>query len=1036
MPDSSEFVENSGPLHGWLNEAALMTPFDLDDPAYAQEMVISIGGNFESKKWKAETLPVWRFVDLLSRHPENPKKDGLAFVLAEIAGPLRRKIAVKACYGVALDIDVGTPGAVIDDALARVGCLAIRYTSHSNGKTKNEFRKDRLVKFADEIGGDLGDPETIFRFLREKEQWDEALVQSAEYVGDEHRPEGLMAQINHAPMPKNRVVVPFAEPLVITEVAKTQDEGMRLWNQVPKALARALGDLPLDKAALDPSRLFYFPRHANGRPHETTIFGGPLLDWRTLDLDGAPVDAWEAALARETGGRGARARSTTDDGRAFARWSIKAAEGFQIADVIRDHAEDRIRTPGSTKIDVECPFDEEHSNAGDPEDRGCFAVNAGDGPSPVFTIKCAHDSCQERTNLDMLGKMIRDGWFSEEVLEDPDYNALDPDPAENQAPPKLAGADVLAMIDALDKDSAPDAINAVIGDMSKLTDRIELGIAKKRLKRVTGMNMADIDPALAQAKRQHAGAARHDFATDDEGYLLFEYQAEFDDPDAVKALRAVTLRLNQGDGGEPLPLITYGVEGVTKMDRGDAGEVIFSALDYAQFHAASNMRMAMVKLSDDGIPGPRKHVPVTVAKTFYNTAHHDLPATPEIVRVPIFTADGRLLRTEGWHLADGLNVYMETGGLVVGEVRERPTGEEVAAALKLLREDLLGEFPFLDFDADGEERPEPSEAMCLAMLITPFARRMIDGQTPVFWVTKPVPGTGGTVLGEVPGRLFEGRDPPRMSYTPGNDEENRKELVTACRESRSVLFFDDVKVFNARPYIQAITSPTVGGRLLGKSESVQRPNNFLWCGTGNNTYFGEEMERRVVPIRLNAKTADIQTRTFKRKNFRGWVLEERGELIRAILTLIQHWIAQKSPPFEERSLTSFEAWARVVGGVLAAAGVTDFLNARRTTAADPAYAANRQFVTKWRNAHRDPIEVGELAKWGIAGEYDVVEGRDELEKRRRLISRLNDLNGQTFNLGDEKLPDLVTVKQTAASGELHYELVAMDPAPAQAPADD
>lgn len=1032
MPDSAGPVENSGPPYGWLNDAALMTPFDLADPAYAQEMVISIGAGRDAKKWPGRRMTVATLLDQLTVHREHPRKDGLAFVLAEIVGPERRKVAVKACYGVGLDIDVGVPGERIDAALAKLDRLAIRYTTHSHGKEQTGFKKDRLVKYADKLGAEL-DEATIARFLREEEHWDEAIIASAEYVGDEHQPEGLMAQIAHAAMPKHRVVMPFAEPFAITEVAKTQDEGMRLWNQVPKALARALGNLPLDKAALDPSRLFYFPRHAKGRPHETTIFGGPLLDWRTLDLSGDP-ESFDAALEREVGGR--RNRSTTEAGRALAPWSRTNAERFQIADVIRDHAEDRIRTTGSTKIDVECPFDEEHGNPGDPEDKGCFAVNAGDGPSPIFTIKCQHDSCASRTNLDMLGKMLADGWFGEEVLNDPAYNPETGEP-ENQAPPKLAAADVLAMIDALDKDSAPDAINAVIGEMSKLTDRIEIGSAKKRLKRATGMNMADIDPALAQAKRQRAGAGdvRRDFPTDDEGYLLFEYQGECDEPDAVKALRAVTLRLNRGDDGEPLPLITYGVEGVTKMDRGDAGEVIFSALDYSQFHAASNMRMAMVKLSDDGIPGPRKHVPTTVAKTFYNTAHHDLPATPEIVRVPIFTAGGRLLRTDGWHVADGLNVYMETGGLSVGEVPEHPTPEEVTAALALLREDLLGEFPFLDFDTAGAERREPSEAMCLAMLITPFARRMIDGQTPVFWVTKPVPGTGGTVLGEVPGRLFEGRDPLRMGYTPGNDEENRKELVTACRESRSVLFFDDVKVFNARPYIQAITSPTVGGRLLGKSESVQRPNNFLWCGTGNNTYFGEEMERRVVPIRLNAKTADIQSRTFARKNFRAWVLEERGELIRAILTLVQHWISQESPPFEERSLTSFEAWARVVGGVLAAAGVTDFLNARRTTAADPAYAANRQFVTAWRKAHSQPVEVRTLATWGVDGEYDIVEGRDELEKRRRLISRLNDLNGQTFNLGSETTPQLVTVKQTATSGELLYELVPMVASPAQAPAD-
>jgi hypothetical protein len=53
-------------------------------------------------------MPIGQLVALLCRHPESPKKDGPAFVLADIVGSHRRKVAVKACYGVGLDIDVGT----------------------------------------------------------------------------------------------------------------------------------------------------------------------------------------------------------------------------------------------------------------------------------------------------------------------------------------------------------------------------------------------------------------------------------------------------------------------------------------------------------------------------------------------------------------------------------------------------------------------------------------------------------------------------------------------------------------------------------------------------------------------------------------------------------------------------------------------------------------------------------------------------------------------------------------------------------------
>jgi hypothetical protein len=32
---------------------------------------------------------------------------------------------------------------VIDAELAKLGCLAVRYTTHSHGKGKTKFRKDR-----------------------------------------------------------------------------------------------------------------------------------------------------------------------------------------------------------------------------------------------------------------------------------------------------------------------------------------------------------------------------------------------------------------------------------------------------------------------------------------------------------------------------------------------------------------------------------------------------------------------------------------------------------------------------------------------------------------------------------------------------------------------------------------------------------------------------------------------------------------------------------------------------------------------------
>ncbi len=471
-----------------LNDAALLTSFSLDDPRYAQEMIISTGGNRESKNWIKKPMPVAQFVALLSSHREDNKKDGLAFVLADILGAERKKAAVAACYGVGLDIDVGVPGAVIDEALVKLGCLAVRYTTHSHGKASTKLLKDRITRWAAKNGlGDV-DQDVIVRFLREESRWDESIIASVEYAGDVQEPEGFMVDVNHTPMPKHRVVLPLATPFEPTKVAKTHDEGMKMWGQVCYALARLLGDLPLDRSAVDPSRLFYFPRHAPKRPHETTIVGGDLLDWKALDLDGAGPTAepgsFEALLEAEvktTEKAKPQSKSTTAAGKRLGRWSIKAAGGFQIVDVIKDHCDDRIRTNGAHKIDIECPFDEEHSDPGNPEDKGCFAVNAGDGSSDIFTIKCQHDSCSGRTNLDHLGKMIADGWFTREDIDEDAYNTLDETVPVNAA--TKAGAvvvkGVLSGIEAFDPKrclfDGPNAEDEAIEALGKVASVVSLG---------------------------------------------------------------------------------------------------------------------------------------------------------------------------------------------------------------------------------------------------------------------------------------------------------------------------------------------------------------------------------------------------------------------------------------------------------------------------------------------------------------------------------------------------------------------------------
>jgi hypothetical protein len=66
-------------------------------------------------------------------------------------------------------------------------------------------------------------------------------------------------------------------------------------------------------------------------------------------------------------------------------------------------------------------------------------------------------------------------------------------------------------------------------------------------------------------------------------------------------------------------------------------------------------------------------------------------------------------------------------------------------------------------------------------------------------------------------------------------------------------------------------------------------------------------------------------RKFKHPQLERWVADYRGELIAALLTLVRAWYAQGKPLADTPVLGGFEDWCKIVGGVLANAGIKGFL---------------------------------------------------------------------------------------------------------------
>ena len=123
-----------------------------------------------------------------------------------------------------------------------------------------------------------------------------------------HAKDGIVYRAAHDPAPRFRIVFYLAQPYVFLKDGTTQAERIEEWKLRLYALAERVG-VEMDESCVDPSRLFYFPTHAPGRPFESYFIVGENL----LDIEALPIT--ETAIAKAKGGK-ASAKAGKEPGKA------------------------------------------------------------------------------------------------------------------------------------------------------------------------------------------------------------------------------------------------------------------------------------------------------------------------------------------------------------------------------------------------------------------------------------------------------------------------------------------------------------------------------------------------------------------------------------------------------------------------------------------------------------------------------------------------------------------------------------------------
>ena len=363
-----------------------------------------------------------------------------------------------------------------------------------------------------------------------------------------------------------------------------------------------------------------------------------------------------------------------------------------------------------------------------------------------------------------------------------------------------------------------------------------------------------------------------------------------------------------------------------------------------------------------------------------------LPELKRIVRTPVFTRRGAILSEPGFNKGDGI-LYVPTAGFELPPIPTRPSKNQVRAAVRLIRDELLVDFPFTGI---------AEIAHAIGLFLLPFLRAFIDGPTPLHGIGKPSPGTGADLLAY--SLLYPATGCALSAMTLGGSEiETRRTLTATLRNNPDVLLIDNIGHLDSAALAAALTADDHRDRVIGTSQTINVPVRCVWVSTGNNPTYSKEIARRTVPIRLDAKIEEPWTRSGFRHAQREWVKETRPALVAAGLTLGCAWIVVGRPD-GTAELGGYEPWSGVIGGCLSVAEVPGFLANRDEFhhVSDAESNSRRQLCERWYAAF-DSKPVGVADLWRLIDGIDLGLGdKNDKSQKTAFGYRLREMREQRF----------------------------------------
>jgi len=271
-----------------------------------------------------------------------------------------------------------------------------------------------------------------------------------------------------------------------------------------------------------------------------------------------------------------------------------------------------------------------------------------------------------------------------------------------------------------------------------------------------------------------------------------------------------------------------------------------------------------------------------------------LPRVAIVQTMPLMLPDGTVLSTNGLDRERMMVMRCDPQLLKFIPSRDSCNDDAVRQALDFLLNVWLGEVS-ADF---------ASKCVAIAYALS-LIERALFRERPVFVFTASQRASGKTTLLQMLILAVLGIGAPAAAWS-GSEEERRKAVLGYLMEGLPTILWDNVKngATIASPITEQIsTSTSHTDRILAKNKNPIVPCHTINAFVGNNVRAAGDLASRSLYARLLVDRHDPQNREFKHADPIAWTRDHRGQIIKALYTLLLG-----NSRLSETPKTRFKTW--------------------------------------------------------------------------------------------------------------------------------